>query len=52
MMISDSDRNRISATIRKAESTTSGEIFCVIARQSGDYRLVPVIWAAAIALKR
>jgi putative membrane protein len=50
MMISDSDRNRISATIRKAESTTSGEIFCVIARQSGDYRLVPVIWAAAIAL--
>lgn len=50
MMISDSDRNRISATIRTAESSTSGEIFCVIARQSGDYRLVPVIWAAAIAL--
>lgn len=50
MMISDSDKARISAEIRAAESRTSGEIFCVIARQSGDYRLVPVIWAAAIAL--
>jgi len=46
-MISDSDKARVSAAIRNAERHTAGEIFCVIARQSGDYRLVPVAWAAA-----
>ena len=49
-MISDTDRTRISAAIREAEAHTAGEIFCVIARHSSDYRLVPVAWAAAIAL--
>jgi putative membrane protein len=49
-MISDSDRTRISAAIRQAEARTSGEIFCVIARHSSDYRLVPLAWAAALAL--
>ena len=49
-MISDTDRARISATIREAEAHTAGEIFCVIARHSSDYRLVPVAWAAALAL--
>jgi putative membrane protein len=49
-MITDTDKKRISATIRAAEAGTSGEIFCVIARQSGDYRWVPIVWAAAIAL--
>jgi len=48
--ISDNDRHRISAAIRDAEIRTSGEIFCVIARRSGDYRLLPIIWAAAVAL--
>jgi len=49
-MIAESDKPRISAAIRKAESHTAGEIFCVIARHSSDYRLVPIAWAAAIAL--
>ena len=49
-MISDTDRTRISAAIREAETHTAGEIFCVIARHSSDYRLVPAAWAAAIAL--
>ena len=49
-MISDTDRARISAAIREAEAHTAGEIFCVIARHSSDYRLVPVAWAAALAL--
>jgi putative membrane protein len=49
-MISDTDRARISAAIRQAEARTSGEIFCVIARHSSDYRLVPIAWAAAVAL--
>jgi putative membrane protein len=49
-MISESDKARIADAIRAAEARTSGEIFCVIARHSSDYRLLPIVWAAAIAL--
>jgi putative membrane protein len=49
-MISQADRERIADAIRAAEAKTSGEIFCVIARHASDYRLVPLAWAAAIAL--
>jgi putative membrane protein len=49
-MISETDRAQISAAIRQAEARTSGEIFCVIAQHSSDYRLVPLAWAAAVAL--
>jgi putative membrane protein len=49
-MITESDKTRVSNAIRDAESRTAGEIFCVIARHSSDYRLVPIAWAAAIAL--
>ncbi|HEY7665694.1 MAG TPA: TPM domain-containing protein [Xanthobacteraceae bacterium] len=49
-MISPADRARIADAIRAAEAKTSGEIFCVIARHSSDYRLVPLAWAAALAL--
>lgn len=50
MLVSRPDKDRISATIAAAERKTSGEIFCVIARQCGDYRTVPLVWAAALAL--
>ena len=50
MLVSEADKTRISAAIKAAEQRTSGEIFCVIARQSDDYRLVPIAWAAALAL--
>jgi uncharacterized membrane protein len=43
-MISDVDKRRM------AEEKTAGEIFCVIARACGDYRLVPIAWAALVAL--
>src|SRR5262252_11210644 len=49
-MISQADKERIVAAIRAAEANTSGEIFCVIARHASDYRLVPLAWAAALAL--
>ena len=49
-MISETDKTRVSDAIRNAESRTDGEIFCVIARHSSDYRLVPIAWAASIAL--
>ena len=49
-MISDNDRTRIADAIRAAEAQTSGEIFCVLAQRSSLYALVPVAWAAALAL--
>lgn len=49
-MISEADRARITDAIRAAEAKTSGEIFCVIARHASDYRLVPLAWAAVLAL--
>jgi putative membrane protein len=49
-VIGEADKARVSAAIRKAELETAGEIFCVIARHSSDYRLVPLCWAASIAL--
>jgi putative membrane protein len=50
MQLTDADRARIEAAIRAAEARTSGEIYCVITRASSDYRLVPLAWAALIAL--
>jgi putative membrane protein len=49
-MISEAERDRVVDAIRAAESKTAGEIFCVITRASSGYRLVPVAWAALIAL--
>ncbi len=49
-MISATDKTRIADAIGAAETQTAGEIFCVIARQTSDYRFVPIVWAAALAL--
>lgn len=49
-MISDVDKRRIVEAIQGVEQKTAGEIFCVVARGCGDYRLVPIAWAAIIAL--
>src|SRR6516164_2721958 len=49
-MISDVDKRRIAEAIRAAEEKTAGEIFCVIAHACGNYRLVPIAWAALVAL--
>ena len=49
-MMAEVDKARVSAAIREAESRTAGEIFCVIARHSSNYRLVPLTWSASFAL--
>ena len=49
-MLTDADKARIADAIRIAESKTSGEIFCVLAHSAGSYRLIPIAWAAVIAL--
>lgn len=48
--LSAEDRARIAHAIAAAEANTAGEIYVVIARQADDYRLVPVLWAALLAL--
>ena len=45
-----SERARISEAIRAAEAGTSGEIYVVIAGAADDFRWVPILWAAIIAL--
>lgn len=49
-MLSQADKDRISAAIAEAESKTSGEIFCVLARDVSHYREVPLMWGAVAAL--
>src|SRR5690606_4408170 len=49
-MISVDERRRIEAAIRDAESRTVGELVPAIAAEADDYRLVPLIYATAIAL--
>lgn len=49
-MLSDKDREAISAAVRAAELRTSGEIYCVVAPESSDYREVPITWAAGASL--
>ena len=49
-MISEVNKLRVTEAIRAAEAKTSGEIYSVVALASSDYRLVPMAWAALIAL--
>ena len=50
MKLMPEDETRIAEAIRAAEQKTSGEIFCVMAAASSDYRFVPIVRAALIAL--
>jgi putative membrane protein len=49
-IFSPEDKNRITAAIAEAESTTAGEIYVVIAHGGEEFHYVPVIWAALVAL--
>ena len=48
--IDENDRARIRTAIERAEARTGGEIYIVVARASGDYRLIPLVWALLVAL--
>ncbi len=49
-MLKPADHDRLHAAIAQAEAATSGEIFCIVARESAAYREVPLAWAAVVAL--
>lgn len=44
------DMDRIAEAIRRTETASAGEIFCVLARASGGYRAYPLVMAFLIAL--
>lgn len=48
-MLSEADHKRITAAIEAAEAGTSGEVFCVLARDVSRYREVPLAWGAIAA---
>jgi putative membrane protein len=50
MDFSAADHARIAEAIRMAETRTSGEIVCVLARKSSEYGHVPILWSALLAL--
>ena len=49
-MLNPADHDRLHAAIAQAEAATTGEIFCIVARESAAYREVPIAWAAIVAL--
>ena len=50
MKLSNDEIEQVNASIREAEKTTSGEIFCIAARRSGAYGEVPLAYGAGAAL--
>lgn len=50
MRVKPEEHAAIAAAIAAAEAKTSGEIFCVLARQVSSYRDISLAWAAATAL--
>ncbi|WP_312784047.1 TPM domain-containing protein [Brevundimonas sp.] len=50
MQFTTDDHARVAEAIARAEENSSGEIFCVVARQVSSYRDVSLAWAAAAAL--
>ena len=48
--LNNSEKQRISAAIAAVERNTSGELVTVITRYSDDYRYIPYLWAALLAL--
>ena len=48
--LTETDRAQIRDAIRAAEVTTAGEIYVVVANEAAEFRSIPVLWAAIIAL--
>ena len=48
--LNEVERARIADAIRAAEVNTAGEIYVVVASEAAEFRSIPVLWAAIIAL--
>ena len=45
----EAERARIARAVSAAQGRTRGEIAAVIAREAGDYRFIPLLWASGLA---
>ena len=50
MALTSSDLEAIERAVRDAEARTTGEIYCIVTEESGDYGETPLAWAAGVAL--
>lgn len=50
MQFTEQDHQRVAKAIAQAETRTSGEVFCVVAREVSGYHAVSLGWAAFAAL--
>jgi putative membrane protein len=50
MAIPPEDAAKIEAASRAAQSRSTGQIVCVLARSSSNYETMPLIWSALLAL--
>ena len=50
MTLTPADTTAIEDAIRAAEARTTGEIYCVVTEESGEYGETPLAWAAGVAL--
>jgi putative membrane protein len=48
--LTDQDRQKVANAITEAERRTSGELVAVVAPAADDYRYVPLLWPALVAL--
>jgi putative membrane protein len=48
--LTDQDRQKITEAITETERRTSGELVAVVAPTADDYRYVPLLWPALVAL--
>ncbi len=49
-LLSIQGKEKVSAAITGAEKLTDAELVTVLAKQSDDYRYIPTLWAALVAL--
>ena len=49
-LVSDSDLEAVSNAIQQVEKDTDAELVAVLAHQADDYRYIPTLWAALVAL--
>jgi len=49
-LLSDTEKQQVTAAIAAVESQTDAELVTVLAARADDYAHVPVLWAAALAL--
>lgn len=49
-LLKQTDLDAVQAAIQSAEKYTDAELVAVLARQADDYRYIPTLWAALVAL--